>query len=61
MLVTNYLSDNIKIHLKLLKRNWLKQSQNKLACIYCDLLSKSVKGRKEGKDEEKKKARPFGH
>ena len=61
MLVKNYLSDNIKFHLKLLKRNWLKQSQNKLAYIYYDLMSRVWKEEKKAKmKKKKKKERPFG-
>ena len=43
---------------ELKKRNWLKQSQDKLACIYCDLIWRVWKG--EGKDEEIK-GEAFGH
>ena len=47
---------------ELKKRNWLKQSQDKLACILLWLDVKSVEGGKEGKDEEinGEAIRPFG-
>ena len=31
------------------KRNWLKQSQDKLTCIYCDLIWRVWKGEKNEK------------
>ena len=34
---------------ELKKRNWLKQSQDKLACIYCDLMWRVWKGEKKEK------------
>ena len=34
---------------ELKKRNWLKQSQDKLACIYCDLIWRVWKGEKKEK------------